>query len=172
MKQGSAWPKTPKEFWLAGQVFGLVLVLKILVRWVQLHKLLDLLTTSRVPSSPDPATFQKLVWYVSGVLRRFPTNPKGNCLSRSLTMYFFGIRYGFPLQFHCGIRQVEGVLKGHAWLSLRGEPILEPNNPFDTYAVMFSFPAHPLGQIDLSNDVESPLAPRSNSSTEIDLTGP
>jgi hypothetical protein len=172
MKKGGAWPKTMREFWLAGQVFGLVLILRVLMRWVKLDKLLNLLTPAKMPSSCDAATFQKLVCYVNAILWRFPTNPRGNCLSRSLTLYFFGIRYGLPLQFHCGVRQVDGVLKGHAWLSLDGDPILEPDNPFAIYAVMFSFPLHPPGQRGPINDSASLLAKQSNSSTEIDLKGP
>ncbi len=154
MRKKRAWPTTPKEFRHLGRVFCILAGLRLLLPCVKLNRLLGWLALSRVPQATDLSTLQKTVRYVDALLWRFPAQPKGNCLPRSLALYYFATRCGFPVQFHCGVRRMGAKLQGHAWLSLKGEPFLENGNPFRTYTVTFSFPdatqaganvAHPTG---------------------------
>ncbi len=172
-----AWPKTPPqtpmEVWLACQVLGLTCVLRFLLPRVKLPRLLDWFTPTRDPSTPDLATFSIVARFLDSVLSRFPSNPRGSCLIRSLTRYYFGRRCGYSVLFHCGVCRTDGELIGHAWLSLNGESFWEPGDPFGTHVVTFSYP--PNCEVDGSSDPISPdnrLIPRSNLSPESDPDWP
>ena len=177
MVQKWAWPKTPPqsttEFWLATQVLLVTCALRVLLPWVKLPRLLDWLTPTREPSTPDLATFTIMTRFVGSVLCRFPSNPRGSCLIRSLTRYYFGRRCGYSVQFHCGVCRTDGELKGHAWLSVNGESFWEPGDPFGTHVVTFSYPPNYEG--DESPGPISPddrLIPRSSLSPESDPDWP
>ncbi len=145
MVQKWAWPQNPPqsltEFWVACQVLGVTCVLRILLRWLTLPRLLVWLTPTREISKPDLKTFASGIRWVNGILGRFPSNPRGSCLVRSLTLYYLGRRCGYSVQFHCGVRRAEGILTGHAWLSMNGEPILESADPRGINVVTYSYPS-------------------------------
>lgn len=171
------WPKnTPRtltEVWLGCQVLALTSALRSLLNWVKLPRLLHWLTPAKVSATPDPSLFSIVARYVGSMLCRFPSNPRGSCLIRSLSLYYFGRRYGYPVQFHCGVCRTDGELKGHAWLSLNGEPFWEPGDPFGTHVVTFSYPPNYEG--DGSPGPISPddrLIPRSSLSPESDPDWP
>jgi len=136
-----AWPKTIKELWLLVQVFGLLTALRLLLPHVQIQTLLRWLALSRIPPVADPDRLETVRRYTEALLWRIPFPSPGKCLPRSLTLYYFAARYGFPVQVHCGVRRMGERLQGHAWLSLYGRPFLEEDNPGHSYAVIFSFPS-------------------------------
>lgn len=139
-----AWPKippqSPLQFWLAFQAIVLTGVLRILLHWVKLPRILHWLSPKKVLSNPKPEVFAIVEGYVRGILRRFPSNPRGCCLVRSLALYHFGRQCGYPIQFHCGVQRADGEFKGHAWLSLHREPFWEGGDPFGTHVVTYSYP--------------------------------
>ncbi len=135
-----AWPTTPKDSLLLGRVFGVLTILRLLLPCVKLNRILGWLAPPQIPPVADLCTLQKTARYVDGLLRRLPAHHRGICLPRSLALYHFATRCGFPVQFHCGVRRVEGQLQGHAWLSLHGKSFLESGDPSQIYAITFSFP--------------------------------
>lgn len=139
------WPKTPpttaREVLLLCQVLLLTSVLRVLLRWVKLPRLLQWLTPTEMPEYPDQESLSIISRYGRSVLSRFPSNPRGSCLIRSLSLYGFGRRYGFPVFFHCGVRRTNTELTGHAWLSLDGKAFEETDDPFATNVVTFSYPS-------------------------------
>ncbi|WP_420888061.1 lasso peptide biosynthesis B2 protein [Candidatus Nitronereus thalassa] len=143
-KQKWGWPNTPpknlSEFLLAWQVLGVTSVLRLFVRWVKLPTLLRWLTPYSASAVPRHHKLSIVDRYITSVLDRFPSNPRGCCLVRSLALYAFGRRSGFPVHFHCGVSRVNGELQGHAWLSLHNQPFLESGNPFTTNVVTYSYP--------------------------------
>lgn len=70
----------------------------------------------------------------------------GYCLRRSLTRFYFLRRVGVPVIVHFGARHTGkgqvGLLDGHAWLTLDGQPYHEFHENLDSFAVMLSFPHH------------------------------
>ena len=67
----------------------------------------------------------KIARYTDGVLWRLSFSPKGNCLPRSLALYYFATRCGLPVCLTCGVRRTRNTLEGHAWLTLLERPFLE-----------------------------------------------
>ena len=110
------------------------------LRWVSLSRLLGWMNFIKVSPVTYPAPVKAIAYYVDRLLQLFPANPRGNCLPRSLVLYGFARWHGFPVQFHCGIRRLDGVLVGHAWLTLNSQPFLERSKEWEKFAVTFTFP--------------------------------
>lgn len=140
MNPKQAWPKTLKEIGLLMRVLGLLTALRLLLPRVKLQSLLRWLTPSQIAPIADPGTLEKTVQYTDALLWRLSFPLRGPCLPRSLTLYYFATRCGFPVHVHCGVRRMGAALQGHAWLSLHGKPFLEADIPDCIYAVTFSFP--------------------------------
>jgi len=90
----------------------------------------------RVPVLPEnlrrPEVFQALVnrWYTW-----LPPMGLRSCLKRSYLLLDLWARCGLEPEFHLGVRTVEGVPDGHAWLTLEGFDGGE--NPEDGYHETF-----------------------------------
>jgi hypothetical protein len=84
-----------------------------------------------------------LVYYVDRWLELFPYNKKGNCFPRSLALYWFARRLGYPVRFQCGVRKDVSHLDGHAWLTLDRLPFHETGQHWQHYTVTFSYPPDP-----------------------------
>ncbi|RMF94397.1 MAG: lasso peptide biosynthesis B2 protein [Nitrospinota bacterium] len=136
--KGRAWPRTGPEIWLFLRVAGLLGILRLFLPRLKLNTLLRWLTPRQIPGSPAPARLETVVRYTDALLRHFPFPGPGKCLPRTLALYYFATRYGFPVQVCCGVRRVGESLDGHAWLSLRDRPFLERSSP--SHTVTFSFP--------------------------------
>lgn len=161
MTQKWAWPKippqSPLQLWLAFQVIILTGILRFLLRWVTLPRILNWLTPKMVSTTLNPDAMAITAQYARGILRRFPSNPRGSCLVRSLTLYHFGRRFGYPVHFHCGVHRADGEFKGHAWLSVNREPFWEGGDPFGTHTVTYTYPADGEGK-----GASDPVASESN----------
>jgi hypothetical protein len=152
-------PKTGPELWLALRILGLLILIRLLIRLVKLETLLRWLTrdSSRLPApgarlgpscrAPGAGSWEpdweKAARYTDAFLRRMSFPLPGQCLPRALTLHYLARRSGLPVQFHCGVRRDGDRLQGHAWLTLHGQPFLEPQDPEGTFAVTFTFPASP-----------------------------
>lgn len=70
------------------------------------------------PTAIDEA--RRLAWVVDGVARRGPW--KGNCLQRSLLLWWFLLRRGFASEIRIGVRRRPGTrdLDFHAWVECDG----------------------------------------------------
>ncbi len=140
MTDGRPWPRTLAEAWLLVRVLGLVALLRVLLPHVQIAKLLSWLAPKRIPTMARPQLLDKAVVYTDAFLWRFHFPLPGNCLPRSLVLYYLATRLGFTVQFCCGVQRSGESLKGHAWLTRDGKTFLEEGNPETQFAVTFSFP--------------------------------
>ncbi len=59
----------------------------------------------------------------------------GNCLSRSLTLWWLLGRQGIACDLRIGVRQETGQFQAHAWVEYRGYPLNESPQVYQTYAV-------------------------------------
>jgi Transglutaminase-like superfamily len=139
-RTGRAWPRTAPEVLLLVRVAGLLLLLRALLFSVKLKTLVRWLDVNRGARTIDRVTLEKAARYVDALLARMPSPTRGNCLPRSLALFYFARRSGVPVRLHCGVRRVGERLEGHAWLSLQGQPFLETTNPEQSYRVTFSYP--------------------------------
>ena len=128
------------KYWLITQVAVALVVVRVSLRVVGLPRVLTWMHAVSVARAQDRDTVETVAYYTDRWLQLFPSNPRGNCLPRSLVLYRFARRNGFPVQFHCGVKSVDSALHGHAWLTLDGEPFSEPSNQWKSFAVTFSFP--------------------------------
>lgn len=120
-----------------------VLRVRFLLRVKSLPLVLERLNSRSMTGRPDEAVMGDLVYYVDRWLQQFPYNEKGNCFPRSLALYWFARRLGYPVLFHCGVRKEVSNLEGHAWLTLDRQPFHERGQYWQRFTVTFSYPPDP-----------------------------
>jgi hypothetical protein len=129
----SAWsPSTdrlrriPRSLLLHARVAGLLLCLPVLLRWKTVQQAV-LLLTPRSTCKPQPwREVERVNWAVDRLYQRPLLRSYGPCLRRSLTLYYFLRRQGYPVRVALGAYLQDGALIAHAWLTLHGKPFLEP----------------------------------------------
>jgi hypothetical protein len=123
---------------LFAEVAGLLVAAKLLIYLVGIKKACEWLE-SRQPSL-DHSVIKHAASYADRILVRVPAFLGSKCLPRSLVLYYFAVRCGLPVKFHCGVRRADVQLEGHAWLTLHGRAFLENTTGDPQYVVTFSFP--------------------------------
>jgi hypothetical protein len=74
--------------------------------------------------SPPP---DSIAWWVDRVLHHLPWPWHHTCLKRAATLFYLLRLSGYPVELRVGVRREKGKeLEAHAWLTLQGEPFLEP----------------------------------------------
>lgn len=132
-----------KKYWAVLRAGLVVLWVCFLLRIKNLPQVLNRLTSRSIRRSPDKAEMENLAYYVERWLQLFPYNKKGNCFPRSLALYWFARRLGYPVLFQCGVRKDGSILDGHAWLTLDRLPFYETGRHWQDYTVTFSYPPDP-----------------------------
>ncbi len=122
---------------------AVVLWVRFLLRFTSLPLVLERLTPRPMTEVPDETEMGDLAYYVDRWLQLFPYNKKGNCFPRSLTLYWFARRWGYPVLFQCGVRKSVSNLDGHAWLTLDRLPFYETGQHWQGYTITFSYPPDP-----------------------------
>jgi Transglutaminase-like superfamily len=78
----------------------------------------------------------QLAWWTSRVQpRRFPDN----CLERSLVTYRFLARAGARPRLLAGVRQAEGGIVGHAWVTVEDQPVHDAVESLRSYGTLVEF---------------------------------
>ncbi|MEZ4728989.1 MAG: lasso peptide biosynthesis B2 protein [Caldilineaceae bacterium] len=67
---------------------------------------------------------------------------RGNCLSRSLTLWWLLQRQGIDSDLRIGVRQLYGLFQAHAWIEYAGQPLNESPQVRHRYAT-FAQPIAP-----------------------------
>jgi len=132
-----------KKYWTVLRVGLVVLWVRLLLRGKSLPMVLDRLNPHSMAGRLDEAVMGDLVYYVDRWLQLYPYNKKGNCFPRSLALYWFARRLGYPVLFHCGVRKEVSNLDGHAWLTLDRQPFHEKGQQWQCFTVTFSYPQDP-----------------------------
>jgi hypothetical protein len=133
-----------EKYWTVLRAGLVVLWVRLSLRVTSLPLVLDQLNPRSMVERPDEAVMGDLVYYVDRWLQLFPYNKKGNCFPRSLALYWFARRLGYPILFHCGVRKEGSNLDGHAWLTLDCQPFFEPGQHWKQFTVTFSYPPDPV----------------------------
>ena len=94
-----------KKYWTVLRVGLVVSWIRFSLRRKSLPLVLDRLSPRSMTGRPDEAVMGDLVYYVDRWLILFPYSEKGNCFPRSLALYWFAWRSGYPVLFHCGVRK-------------------------------------------------------------------
>ncbi len=129
---------SPADAWLAAQVVAFAAAVPLLMR-VPLPRLMPRITP-RAPRAVDHRSAFKATVFALAFMRRFGRATANPCLHRSLTLYHFLRRFGVPVELHFGFDPRSDL--GHAWVSHRGEPLYEGEDPAERYREMLRFPTH------------------------------
>jgi len=129
------------NIFLFAQVAGLLITAKLLIHGVGIKTVFEWLASRHPARAADPSVVKKAARYADRILGRLPAFFGSKCLPRSLVLYYYAVRCGLPVKFHCGVRRADTQLEGHAWLTLHGAPFLENPAPDPTYVATFSFPS-------------------------------
>lgn len=132
-----------RKYWAVLRVGLVVSWVRLLLRMKSLPVVLDCVNPGTISGAPDAAMMEDLVYYVDRWLGLFPYNAKGNCFPRSLALFRFARRLGYPVLFHCGVRRESSTLDGHAWLTLDRRPFHERGPNWQRFTVTYSYPPDP-----------------------------
>ena len=132
-----------KKYWTVLHVALVVMWVRMLSRAKSLPVVLDRLHPHSMTGKRDEVVIGDLIYYVDRWLQLFPFNKKGNCFPRSLALYWFARRSGYPVCFHCGVKKEASTLAGHAWLTLDGRPFHETGQHWQRFTITFSYPPDP-----------------------------
>lgn len=108
------------------RVFLFLLILPFVLRGRSVQATIVLLTPSRPAGRRPWADVRRVAGATDRLyLRRF-VRAYGPCLRRSLTLYYFVTRLGYPVSVALGATRRPGGFLAHAWLTLDGQAIFEP----------------------------------------------
>ncbi|HEU0015987.1 MAG TPA: lasso peptide biosynthesis B2 protein [Longimicrobium sp.] len=110
-----------------------------------LRRLLGSLTPPTAPEPTDARAAWRRFELVRGAchaVRLLRTNPRGDCLVRSLAVYAALREQGWPVRFVSGVRRGATDIEGHAWVEMDGRVLWELNEPDNRrfYQVNFTYP--------------------------------
>ena len=119
----------PGEWLLAGQAWGLLLLVDLGLRLLPYPRLLALLYRSsggRSQAAPGVATAQIARTHTAVERARHCHLYPMTCLRRSLAWQWLLARRGVTAELKLGARKENGQLQAHAWLEYQGRPLAEP----------------------------------------------
>lgn len=134
-------PQNPAEFLLLLNVFAKLTTAKLLLPRRPLDRLTRSMHAQSRAASPDHDRMHRVRRFTDALCWKLPYLTDKRCLPRSLALYHFATRFGFPVRLHCGVRKAAGnTLDGHAWLSLDGEPFMETDDRANAYTITLTYP--------------------------------
>ena len=98
----------------------MVVAIRLALRMFSLPRLLNWLTCKPAGEGQDQQLMEDVAYYIERWLALVPNNPKGNCFSRALTLYWLARRAGFAGPGPGGVMMLNQSLEGHAWLMVDG----------------------------------------------------
>lgn len=132
-----------RELWLLFRLTLAAAVLPLLVRFLSLPRLVRAFDPGPVPEAYPPIDPQPIVDLTDGLLRREIAMFRTNCVKRSLLLFYFLGKAGYPTVIFFGISRQGDDLAGHCWLEHRGEPVAEGDDPKEAFEITFRYPDAP-----------------------------
>jgi hypothetical protein len=81
----------------------------------------------QAPSSAELALAYRYARWINAAARRHYV--RGQCLHRSLVLYFWLQRGGLPGELRIGVRKAGGALQAHAWVTLGAHCVSDSDDP-------------------------------------------
>lgn len=136
--------KHPHDLWLFVQILLTLIIIPRQIKRESLPDLLRKLDPGVSPSAGTPERLNKTVGFVDTLLKYRFLQKYGKCLLRSLVLFKFLRRQGWPVEIHFGVRRTDDEkdgITGHSWLVLSGELFLETESQQFTFVTTYSFPS-------------------------------
>jgi hypothetical protein len=132
-QQGNRWAAPRwKRYWLLSQSIGIVLLTRLGLRlcgfnrWYAFLKRVTKHTHVRKLARATPAVEATIQMTLQAMRRttryRFVG---GNCLSRSLALWWLLYRQGIACDLRIGVRKQDSQFQAHAWIEYQGQPLNE-----------------------------------------------
>lgn len=77
-------------------------------------------------------------WLTDGVLHAFFGG--AYCTKRTMILFHYACKYGVDATVNFGVARQAQTIKGHAWLTVDGEPYMENDGTVDDYKVIYTYP--------------------------------
>lgn len=145
--------KYPRDLWLFLQILTTLVMLPRRIRRLSLLDLLNRMDPGVGTGHQDRSKLEKTVGFVDSLLKYRVFRRYGKCLLRSLLLFRFLRRQGWPVEIHFGVRRTAAEppadidpipnslgITGHSWLVLNGEPFLEAESHQKNFATTFFYP--------------------------------
>jgi hypothetical protein len=127
---------SPADLLLFARLLVWAAALPILKRTRSVTRLVALMTPAE--SQRSSARIERNAITLSRWIYRAPLVPD-NCLERSLLAYRYLVRDRREHRLYLGIRAEEGGYPGHAWLTVDGVPVHEPDESLEAYVPLVVF---------------------------------
>ncbi|MEK6536488.1 MAG: lasso peptide biosynthesis B2 protein [Actinomycetota bacterium] len=148
--------KNPRDLRLFLNILAMLILLPRLIRRKSLPELLKNLDPGVGPRRGDHELLVKTAGFTDSLLRYHVFQRYGKCLLRSLLLFRFLRRQGWPVEIHFGVRKIgeAGIdsindtkydvsshmgITGHSWLVLAGEPFLEEESRRGSFATTYTY---------------------------------
>lgn len=148
--------KDPRDLWLFLQILFTLVTLPRLIRHQGLPQLLEKMDPGVAPVRQDRALLAKTTGFTDSLLKYSIFHSYGRCMLRSLILFKYLRRQGWPVEIHFGIRKINQTdvqtgtetaaakgdqidITGHSWLVLNGKTFLEAE-PVNEYATTYTYP--------------------------------
>jgi len=142
--------KDPRDLWLFLQILTMLILLPRLIRRKSMPELLEFLDPGVAPCRGDHELLGKTAGFTDPLLRYRIFQRYGKCLLRSLLLFRFLRRQGWPVEIHFGVRKTGEPgnkdvrtshidITGHSWLVLAGEPFLEEESRQGSFATTYTY---------------------------------
>jgi hypothetical protein len=130
----------PSDVWLGVRMVAWSMVLPMLKHLVPLHVLTRLMwpkrrADTRAHRAPAVTFLARRIFRVRPFLRR------SNCLERSLLTYRFLAREGLDPRLVLGARRADGRVRGHAWVTIDGRPVMDGDEEIEQFTPVVEFGA-------------------------------
>jgi hypothetical protein len=116
---------SPADAGLVLRMAGWRLVLPLLKRRLPLPRLVRLMWLGERARPVTPEREARIADLARTVYRSDRASRRGNCLERSLVLYRYLSAAGADPHLVVGMRGGEAAVRGHAWVTVRGEPVEE-----------------------------------------------
>jgi hypothetical protein len=118
----------------------MMVMVRLLIRMLSLPTMMALLDTKAVAPPRSPVAPGTLVELTQCLLHVGWARRGSDCMTQSLTVFYFLRKWGHPVRIHFGMAKRDGVLAGHCWLELHDTPLAEPTDPRHVFTTVVAFP--------------------------------
>jgi Transglutaminase-like superfamily len=130
----------PSEVWLGMRMIMWSAILPALKHLVPLHVLTRWMwPRRRVTTRPERVV--AITFIARRIYRVRPFLRRDNCLERSLLTYRFLAMEGMQPSLVVGARKSDEQIRGHAWVTLDGQPLMDGHQKVDQFTPITEFGA-------------------------------
>jgi Transglutaminase-like superfamily len=130
---------SPADAALALRMAGWRLVLPPMKDRLPLPRLVRLMWLGERARPVTPEREARIAELARVVYRSQHVSRRGNCLERSLVLYRYLSAVGADPYLVVGMRSGEAAVRGHAWVTVRGDPVEEPPHSLEGLTQVVSF---------------------------------